>query len=53
MTLDELREIESVLLNYLNSDSCVDTMSTDDVQQVLIIVEREIKLKTMDPRKHE
>lgn len=51
MTLAELEEIKAVITRYLESESCAETMDERDTLQALDIIEREIKLKTMDPRK--
>ena len=51
MTLQELLEIKSILTNYLNSESCADVMADEEVKAALEVIEREIRLKTMDPRK--
>jgi hypothetical protein len=51
MTLDELELIYAVLDNFRNSESCAEMLLTDETDDALLLIKREIKLKEMDPRK--
>lgn len=53
MTLDELRQLESLLLTFRGTESCGDLMLEDDIKQALFVVQREIRLKTMNPVKQD
>jgi len=51
MTLDELELIHDLISSYKNSESGGDNMVEEDADKALKIVERELALKRMDPRK--